>query len=138
MGKIVYLPEGQLKQMFQRIRPVMRFERIDRVLRPSFSGDLYFLITDDVNAVLNRSPVPGNRAANLAEYCRIQTRHCWSAMTPQIHPVSAEVLSQIPLDITHAIVAFEVCLEVGPGNIDGDHIRTETTLYRKIKRQRNN
>lgn len=135
MGRIPILPEGQLKVLFNRIRPMMRFQKIDRILRPSDSGDLYFLIMNDPNTILDREPIPGNRAANVAEFRRIKTYHCWSTMAPEVHPTSAEVLAQIPPDILNQIVAFEVVMSAGPGNIEGDHIRTETILYRKIKRQ---
>ena len=137
MDRIPVLSEGQLKTTFNRIRPAMRFQRIDRILRPSPSGDLYFLIIDDPNMILDRFPRPGSRAANVAEFRRIKTYHCWSAMIPEVHPTTAEVLAQIPPDILNQTVAFEVVLEVGPGNIEGNHIRTETILYRKIKRQGN-
>lgn len=133
--KIPVLPEPELWARFSRVRPMMRFAKSDKGLAPSELGELHFILVESPHETYTVEPRTGNRVLKIKKLAELQTLHYWTSIVPAIKPTCAEVLAQIPPEILHRAVAFEVKITVDTSNIDGDYIRTTTVLYERLKRR---
>lgn len=140
---IPVVPEERIKELAQRIRPVMRFARTVKtagLLGLNPSGSLYYLKPVDLFTTAFTWPgVPkhAGRAPRLQKLRTINTYHTWAHYS-FFKPTISEVLAQIPEDILDQVIAFELVPPEDPLQpwdiVQHGHHVAETTFYGKRPR----
>ena len=133
MSKIPRISDEKLEDLASRIKPVVRFIKIEHpdlvIFRQSSDGDLYYI---EDGGPRNFSFIWDTKAKCLADdinldpYKILRTIHYYA--TPAIfHPLLEDILAQIPEEDIGRVVAFETN-HVGFTDDERYHL-AETRLY---------
>jgi hypothetical protein len=120
-AKIPEIDDGRLRELLERIRPVVSFGGVLHYIRP----------VDPRRIAFTWAPKPGRKAKGLVELRQVRTLHNYGHPS-LFKPSIAEVLAQLPDDIADRTVAFETVL------LDFDqrrdcHVATTTFFGREEK-----
>ncbi len=111
ISKRVYIPdvpEDRIRELGERIKPVMMFARRGQRLSRSGRGFLYYLEPVDLFGIAYTwDPKPTTRATGLRTLTDITTYHSWGHYS-LFKPSIAEVLAVIPEQFLDKVVAFEI------------------------------
>jgi hypothetical protein len=142
-GPKLKLPNKELKELYSRIKPVVRFnveyKGYEAVPVETYDEGLLFYIKNvnprDVSCVWD--PEPTKQANDIERLDDIITYHTFGASV-FFKPSIEEVLAQIPEQYLEQTVAFEIRTSaLGPWNVvDRNHNSyhvTMTRLYKKIQ-----
>lgn len=138
-SRIPEVPKERIKELAERIKPVVRFALGEKGLFRSSEGHPYHIEqVDPFRIAYMWTPKPAGKATSLKPLCEITTYHTY-AYYGFFKPTIAEVLAQIPAEHLDKVVAFEIV--GGPETADdlnrepealnaGYHVAT-TRLYAK-------
>lgn len=131
------ITEKKLKELMKRIKPVVRFSRVENSrgsnLEEDSNGDLFYIKSvnpRDVAFTWEPEPTRMARSVNPSPYKKIETIHDYGAPV-FFKPSIAEVLAQIPEKDIGRCVAFETNHLGFTQN--SSHHTAETRLYEKKK-----
>ncbi|MEK7628729.1 MAG: hypothetical protein AAB421_04930 [Patescibacteria group bacterium] len=102
------VPEKRIRELGERIKPVIRFAKGAKGLFRSDEGHPHYIKPVDLFGVAYTwNPKPAERAKGLKPVCDITTYHGF-AYHGFFKPSVAEVLAQIPKEHLDSVVAFEI------------------------------
>ena len=128
MSKIPEISNRRLKQLYGRIKPVVRFAKDNGSYEQHYDGNLFYIKDVDLrNVAFTWDPTPAKKVEGLEKLCELTTYHSYG-YHGFFKPSVAEVISQIPSEYVDDCVAFETTTGV---EIAGSYHATITILYKK-------